>query len=49
MKVDTGADTCILTIEDLQRLKLSVRCDLVLEDDLILKGDRVVVPESLHA
>ena len=25
------------------------RCDLVLEDGLILKGDRVVVPESLRA
>ena len=26
----------------------NIRCDLVLEDGLILKGDRVVVPESLH-
>ena len=25
------------------------RCDLVLEDGLILKGDRVVIPESLRA
>jgi len=27
----------------------NIRCDLVLEDGLIPKGDRVVVPESLHA
>ena len=27
----------------------SIRCDLVLEDGLILKGDRVVIPESLRA
>ena len=27
----------------------NIRCDLVLEDGLILKGDRVVVPESLRA
>ena len=27
----------------------NIRCDLVLEDSLILKGDRVVVPESLRA
>ena len=26
----------------------NIRCDLVLEDGLILKGDRVVVPESLR-
>ena len=27
----------------------NIRCDLVLEDGLVLKGDRVVVPESLRA
>ena len=35
MKVDTGADTCILTTEDLQRLKLSVEIQAC---SSILKG-----------
>ena len=42
MKVDTGADTCILTTEDLQRLRLSVEiqpCTSILESYGILKSD----------